>query len=457
MAVRILIVDDEQIIRESLLFVLRKEGYEVEEAANGRDALKKHEQKAFDIIITDIEMPELRGIELLERVTQRSPQTFVMIITAFASIETAIQALRKGAYDYILKPVEFDDLLHRVRKLVEHRELATENILLRKELSRTYDFDQIIGQSQSMKHVFETIKRISQSDGTVLITGKSGTGKELVARAIHYNGPRKQRRFVAVNCGAIVDTLFESELFGHKKGSFTGATADKDGLFKVADGGTIFLDEVGEIPQHLQVKLLRAIEQKEITPVGRTEPITMDVRIIAATNKDLRVEVEKGRFREDLFYRLNVVEIHLPSLTERPEDIPLLANHFLSLYRNQMSKPVKGFSNEAMSALINYRWKGEVRELENVVERSVIFCDGDFVELRHLPEYFRSPGGGGSPSPQSPGESLKEAIRQFERHYIQQALSNHGHNKEETARALGISLSSLYRKFDELSIPLSKD
>lgn len=457
MAVRILIVDDEQIIRESLTFILRKEGYEVEEAANGLDALKRHEAKAFDIIITDIEMPELRGIDLLERVTQRSPQTLVMIITAFASIETAIQALRKGAYDYLLKPVEFDDLLHRVRKLVEHRELATENILLRKELSRTYDFDQIIGQSQSMKHVFETIKRISQSDGTVLITGKSGTGKELVARAIHYNGPRKQRRFVAVNCGAIVDTLFESELFGHKKGSFTGATADKDGLFKVADGGTIFLDEVGEIPQHLQVKLLRAIEQKEVTPVGRTEPLTVDVRIIAATNKDLRAEVEKGRFREDLFYRLNVVEIHLPSLTERPEDIPLLANHFLSLYRNQMSKAVKGFSNEAMNALIHYRWKGEVRELENVVERSVIFSDSDFVELRHLPEYFRSPDAGGSPSLGSSGESLKEAIRQFERQFIQHALTGHGHNKEETAKALGISLSSLYRKFEELSIPLSKD
>jgi two-component system response regulator PilR (NtrC family) len=341
MAVRILIADDEQIIRESLSFVLKKEGYEVEEAANGMEALRKHEQKPFDIVITDIEMPELRGIELLERITQRSPRTFVMIITAFASIETAIQALRKGAYDYILKPVEFDDLLHRLRKLVEHRELASENILLRQELNRTYDFDRIIGQSPSMKHVFENIKRVSQSEGTVLITGKSGTGKELVARAIHYNGPRKQKRFVAVNCGAIVDTLFESELFGHKKGSFTGATSDKDGLFKVADGGTIFLDEVGEIPSHLQVKLLRAIEQKEVTPVGRTDAMTIDVRIIAATNKDLRSEVEKGKFREDLFYRLNVVEIHLPSLTERPQDIPLLANHFLDIYRRQMNKPVR--------------------------------------------------------------------------------------------------------------------
>jgi two-component system response regulator PilR (NtrC family) len=353
--------------------------------------------------------------------------------------------------------VEFDDLLHRVRKLVEHRSLASENVLLRQELGRTYDFDKIIGQSQSMKHVFETIKRIAQSEGTVLITGKSGTGKELVARAIHFNGTRKQRRFVAVNCGAIVDTLFESELFGHKKGSFTGATTDKDGLFKVADGGTIFLDEVGEIPSHLQVKLLRAIEQKEVTPVGKTDPMTVDVRIIAATNKELRAEVERGRFREDLFYRLNVVEIHLPSLTERPSDIPLLANHFLDIYRKQMNKAVKGFSNDSMSALVNYRWKGEVRELENVVERSVIFCDNDFIQLRHLPDYFRSPDGGGQAVIHNTGESLKEAVKHFERQFIHQILMHHHNNKEETAKVLGISLSSLYRKFEELRIPLGKD
>jgi DNA-binding NtrC family response regulator len=457
MPTRILIADDEQIIRESLAYVLRKEGYQVEEASNGMEAFRRHEEKPFDLIITDIEMPEMRGIELLERVTQRTPQTHVMIVTAFASIETAIQALRKGAYDYILKPIEFDDLLHRVKKLMDHRALMTENTLLRQELSRTYDFDRIIGQSQSMKNVFETIKRVAQSEGTVLITGKSGTGKELVARAIHYNGLRRQKRFVAVNCGAIVDTLFESELFGHKKGSFTGATSDKDGLFKVADGGTIFLDEVGEIPGHLQVKLLRAIEQKEITPVGRTDPMTVDVRIITATNKDLRLEVEKGHFREDLFYRLNVVEIHLPSLTERPGDIPLLANHFLDLYRKQMNRPVKGFSNEAMTAFVNYRWKGEVRELENVIERSVIFCDEDFIQLKHLPDYFRSPDVTGGAPVHAGGESLKEAVRHFEKQFIQQTLGNHQFNKEETAKTLGISLSSLYRKFEELGIPLNKD
>ncbi len=453
MTARILIVDDEQIIRESLSFILQKEGYHVEEASNGAEAFQKHEEQPFDVVITDIEMPEMRGIELLERISHRSPETFVVVITAFGSIETAIQALRKGAYDYILKPIDFDDLLHRIKKLIDHRTLALEIPLLRKELNRTYDFDRIIGKSQRMKNVFEVVKRVAHSEGTVLISGKSGTGKELVARAIHFNGPRKQKRFVAINCGAIVDTLFESELFGHKKGSFTGAVSDKEGLFKVADGGTIFLDEVGEIPFTSQVKLLRAIEQKEIVPVGRTEPINVDVRIIAATNKTLREEVDGARFREDLYYRLNVVEIHLPSLTERPADIPLLANHFLDIYRKQMNRPIKGFTNEAMNAFVHYHWRGEVRELENVIERAVIFCDHDMIGLEHLPEYMQSIGGSGLHTQN--GDTLKDAMKLFEKQFIQQALSKHKASKEETARSLGISLSSLYRKMEELGIPLN--
>src|SRR5512136_2735350 len=311
MVQRILVVDDEQIIRESLCFILKKEGYSVEEAANGRDALSKHESNPFDIIITDIEMPEMKGVDLLKQIRQRTPQALVVIITAFGSVETAVQALREGAADYILKPINFDDLIYRLRKLCDYHSLIIENSLLRQELQRNYDFDQIIGQSMPMKKVFEIIKRVASSEGTVLITGKSGTGKELVARAIHYNGPRREKRFVPINCGAIVESLFESELFGHKKGSFTGASIDKDGLLKVADGGTVFLDEVSEIPLPLQVKLLRALEQKEITPVGMTESIHIDVRIIAATNRDLRKEVENGKFRDDLYYRLNVVEIDL--------------------------------------------------------------------------------------------------------------------------------------------------
>jgi DNA-binding NtrC family response regulator len=452
MTQRILVVDDEQIIRESLSYVLKREGYGVDEAANGKEALTKHEALPYDIIITDVEMPEMKGVELLKQIRQRTPQTLVVIITAFGSVETAVQALREGAADYILKPINFDDLIYRMKKLFDYRALVIENSLLRQELQRNYDFDQIIGQSLSMKKVFEMIKRVARSEGTVLITGKSGTGKELVARAIHYNSPRHDKRFVPINCGAIVDTLFESELFGHKKGSFTGATVDKDGLLKVADGGTVFLDEVSEIPLPLQVKLLRALEQKEITPVGMTDPLSIDVRIIAATNRDLRKEVENGRFRDDLYYRLNVVEIDLPSLKERQDDIPILAQHFLDMFKKQMGKPIQGFANEAMHALLQYQWKGEVRELENVVERSVIFCDENFIKLEHLPEYMRPAESAPSSSRQG---SLKDAVRSFERQFIQQTLAAYGQNKETAAEVLGISLSSLYRKIEELHIAVS--
>ncbi|MCX6122469.1 MAG: sigma-54 dependent transcriptional regulator [Ignavibacteriales bacterium] len=451
MAQRILVVDDEQIIRESLSFILKKEGYNVEEAVNGKDALTKHEANPFDIIITDIEMPEMKGVDLLKQIRQRTPQTLVVIITAFGSVETAVLALREGAADYILKPINFDDLLYRVKKLCDYHALTIENSLLRQELQRTYDFDQIIGQSTPMKKIFEVIKRVAHSEGTVLITGKSGTGKEIVARAIHYNSPRREKRFLPINCGAIVDTLFESELFGHKKGSFTGATVDKEGLLKVAEGGTVFLDEVSEIPIQLQVKLLRALEQREITPVGMTEPIKIDVRIIAATNRDLRKEVENGKFRDDLYYRLNVVEIDLPSLKERPDDVPILAQHFLDAFKKQMSKPIQGFANEAMRALLQYQWKGEVRELENVVERAVIFCDEDFVRLEHLPEYMRPAED--IPSVSTGHGTLKDAVRSFERQFIQQTLSACGQNKETAAKVLGVSLSSLYRKIEELQIP----
>jgi two-component system response regulator PilR (NtrC family) len=453
MAERILVVDDEQIIRESLGFVLKKEGYQVEEAPNGREALARQESKPFDVVISDIEMPEMRGMELLEHITKRTPQTFVIMVTAFASIETAVAALRKGAYDYVLKPIDFDDILLRIKRLLEHRALSLENSLLRQEINRTYDFDQIIGQSQSMKNIFKIIRRVSSSEGTVLITGKSGTGKELVARAIHYNSNRKQKRFMPINCGAIVETLFESELFGHKKGSFTGAASDKEGLFKAADGGSVFLDEVSEIPLHLQVKLLRAIEQKEVIPVGYTDPVSIDLRIIAATNRDLRREVESGKFREDLFYRLNVVEIDLPSLTERREDVPLLCQHFLEVYRKSMGRLIQGFTNEAMNAMMQYQWRGEVRELENVVERAVIFCDKEYIGLEHLPEYFRQVSTHGGMITPGGQQTLRDAVKAFERTYIEQVLVHHERNKEATAQALGVSLSSLYRKMEELEIP----
>ncbi len=451
---RILVVDDEEIIRDSIGFILEKEGYTVQKAKNGAVALKMLDENLFDLVITDIEMPELRGTELLEKISERFPQTFVIIITAYASIETAISAIRKGAYDYILKPIEFNDLIFRIKKLFDYKELVLENTLLRQEVNRKFDFSSIIGQSESMKKIFADIQKVAPTDGTVLITGKSGTGKELIARAVHSHSKRNKKRFIAINCGAIVETLFESELFGHKKGSFTGATNDKDGVFKAAEGGTLLLDEISEMPLHLQPKLLRVLEQREITPVGSNDAIPVNVRIVVATNRNLKDEIVKGKFREDLFYRLNVVEIHLPELSERAEDIPLLVNSFISKFRAEMGKAIKGISNQAMSALVHHQWKGEIRELQNIVERAMIFCDAEMIDVRHLPEELQSSAQLSVIDYSS--QSLKDAVHMFERHYIEQKLKNHDGDKEKVAKYLDLSLSTLYRKFEELGIPLKE-
>jgi DNA-binding NtrC family response regulator len=452
MADSILIVDDEEIIRESLSFILAKEGYSVREAPNGRAAVELMRDNAFDLVLTDLEMPEMKGIELLEYVTNASPETLVVIITAYGSIDTAIAALRKGAVDYILKPVEFDELLVKIDRLLSSRRLTLENKLLRGELHRQYNFEQIIGKSPVMQQVFDTIRKVAATDGTVLVNGKSGTGKELVARAIHFSSKRAGRAFIPVNCGAIVENLFESELFGHKRGSFTGASMDREGYFKAADGGTLFLDEVSEIPLHLQVKLLRAIEQKEVTPVGVSIPIAVDVRIIASTNKNLVKEVEAGRYREDLFYRLNIVEINLPSLAERVDDVPMLVNHFVSKYAGEMGKDVRGVDNEVMKALMAHSWKGEVRELQNVIERALIFAEGRVITKKELPIFFEQKQE--SVYSFDARRSMKEAVDDFERQYISYVLRSNQYNKDLTAKALKISLSSLYRKIEELSIPL---
>ncbi len=449
---KILVVDDEEIIRDSISFVLEKEGYTVRKAENGAVALKILNEGSFDLVITDIEMPELRGPELLERISERFPQTFVIIITAYASVETAIAAIRKGAYDYLLKPIEFDDLIFRIKKLFDYKELVLENTLLRQEVNRKFDFSSIIGQSEAMKKIFADIQKVAPTEGTVLITGKSGTGKELVARAIHTHSRRSNKRFIAINCGAIVETLFESELFGHKKGSFTGATNDKDGVLKAAEGGTLLLDEISEMPLQLQPKLLRALEQREITPVGSNDVINVNVRIVAATNRNLKDEIAKGKFREDLFYRLNVVEIHLPELSERSEDIPLLVNSFITKFRGEMGKAIKGISNQAMSALVNHQWKGQIRELQNIVERAMIFCEAEMIDVQHLPEELQASAQLSVIDYSS--QSLKDAVHMFERRYIEQKLKHHNGDKDRVAKDLGLSLSTLYRKFEELGIPL---
>ncbi len=449
MSIKILVVDDEKLIRESLVFILNKENYDVDEAENGMIGLEKIKKESYDLVITDIEMPEMKGIELLKKIREISPQTFVVMITAYGSLDTAIVALRNGAYDYILKPIEFDDLLHRIKRMVDHRKLILENTSLRQELHREYDFQNIVGNSPAMKKVFDLIKKVAKSDGTVLITGRSGTGKEIVARAIHYNSNRATGRFVAINCGAIVETLFESELFGHKRGSFTGAVSDKEGLFKIANSGTIFLDEISEIPLHLQVKLLRVIEEKEILPVGSTTPIQTDVRIIAASNKSLSESVEKGLFRDDLFYRLNIVEIHLPPLEERKEDISFLIQHFIIKHSKQVGKLTRGATNDVVRVLMNHKYRGQVRELENIIERALIFSDGEYITLNDLPEELR----GRNISTKIPESGfLKDRVKDFEKNYIEQQLQLNTQDKEKTAKVLGISVSSLYRKIEELGI-----
>ncbi len=446
---RILVVDDEDIIRESLTFVLKKEGYFVEEAENGRVAYNKLMEEAFDLVITDLEMPEMKGIELLEEIKKLNIQTSVIIITAFGSLDTAICALRTGASDYLLKPVEFDELLIKIKRLFEVKNLLLENRLLRKEVQRNFDFENIVGKSPEIKKIYEIISTVAETDTTVLITGKSGTGKELVARALHYNSKRKNKPLIAVNCGSITENLIESELFGHKRGAFTGAISDKEGLVKAADGGTLFLDEISELPLQLQVKLLRVLQEKEFTPVGSTVSMTVNVRFLSSTNRDLKEEVAAGRFREDLYYRLNIVEIHLPSLKDREEDIPLLADHFLDKYRKEMNRNIKGIDPEAMRALMAYEWKGEIRELENILERSVIFCKDEFITIKDLPQIFSSKTGVADFSKMG---SLEDSVRKFERDYIFKVLENNNFDKEKTSEILKVGLSTLYRKLKELDI-----
>jgi two-component system response regulator PilR (NtrC family) len=451
MAHKILVVDDEEIIRDSLFYILDKEGYSVDKAENGKIAYEKMIANHFDLVITDIEMPFIRGTELLEKIKTLNVQTSVIIITAFGSLDTAISALRNGASDYILKPVEFDELLIKTKRLFEVRDLLLENRVLREEIHRKYDFENIVGKGNSIKKVYEMIEAVAETDSTVLISGNSGTGKELVARALHYKSHRKNKPFVAVNCGAISENLIESELFGHKKGAFTGAISDKDGYMKAANGGTLFLDEISEMPPQLQVKLLRAIQEKEYTPVGTTVSLSVNTRFIATTNRNLEEEVKNGRFREDLYYRINVVDIHLPSLKEREDDIPLLADHFLNKYRKELNKNIKGIDNEAMRALLSHEWKGEVRELENIIERAVIFCKGDMITLQELPPTFK-------PKMDEPdfsfNGSLDDSVRKFERDFILRALENNDNNKEKTADALRVGLSTLYRKLKELDIKI---
>ena len=445
---KILIVDDEKPIRDSLKMVLDDEGFTTSVASDGEDALQKLQTENFDVVISDIKMPKLDGIQLLEAASKVSPDTFFIIMTAYASVKTAIDALRNGAYDYLIKPVEFDDVILRLKKLIEFKSLSAENRALRQRLSYETGFVNIIGNSEPMKKVFDVISQVAPTNSNILIMGKSGTGKEMVAKAIHQNSKRKDKIFLPINCGAISENLIESELFGHKKGSFTGASEDKLGLFKVADGGTLFLDEIAELPLNLQVKLLRALEDRAFFPVGGTKPVSTDVRLISATNQDLFEKTKLGEFREDLYYRLNVVEIKLPTLNERRDDIPLLVNHFIEKFCKEMGKKILGVDNDTMKILLSHEWRGGVRELENVIERAVIFASKEMITPSSLADYLKT-----NAAQTGDIDSLKEALRIFEKDHITKTIKKYEFNKEEAAKALDIGLSSLYRKMDELGIP----
>jgi len=444
---KILVVDDEAIVRESLQDWLRDAGYQVLTAENGPKALEVIGKEKPGIMIADLVMPGMDGIELMKRAKAQQPGIEVVIITAYASIPTAITAMKEGAYDYIEKPFcpERAELL--VKKLAEHQELVEENLSLRQKLEDHYRFENIITKSAKMQRVIEVIKVVAKSNATVLITGESGTGKELVARAIHSQSNRRSKPFIAVSCAALPESLLESELFGHEKGSFTGAYAQKKGKFEFAEGGTLFLDEIGEMSANIQVHLLRVLEEKEFTRVGGNEPIKVDVRVLSATNKDLRKAIEKQEFREDLYYRLNVVNIELPPLRERREDVPLLAQHFLNKFALENRKEISGFSPEAIELLLDYDWPGNVRELENAVERAVILAKDSLITVDDLPQESLSLGY---------STASKRSIKEVEKEHILNVLHRTGDNYSEAARILGISRMTLYNKAKEYGFDVRK-
>jgi len=450
MSCHILVVDNDPEVRENLVNALTDRQYPCHSAGDGEHALEIIRTNNIDLLIVDLRTPSRSGIEILERVSEISPRTLTIITAAYGSLETAIDALRKGAVDYLLKPLDYHDVLWRVERIWKVQQLLLENQYLKKEVHAKYNQNLIIGKSPSIQRILKLIDKVASSNSNIIITGKSGTGKELVARAIHQASPRASAPFVPINCGSIPDTLFESELFGFKKGSFTGAVMDKDGVFRAANSGTLFLDEVGETPIHTQVKLLRAIESKEIKPLGSSSFIHVDVRILSATNKDLRREIEEGNFREDLYYRLNIIEINMPPLSERKEDIPLLVDHFIRKYNEELKRKVIGVDNDTMRVLMNYQWKGEVRELENFIERAVLLCEKDYITLADLPPHAYT-----NISTDYP-DDLKTAVKNFEHQHIAAILRRVNNDKNKAAEILGIGLSSLYRKIDELGIELEQ-
>jgi two-component system response regulator PilR (NtrC family) len=453
----ILIVDDERSMREFLAIFLRRAGHRVEAAAGGAEGLTALRGREFDVVITDLRMPGVGGLDILAEAKKLHPETQVVVVTAFATTETAIAAMKAGAYDYLTKPFKVDEVGLVVERALERRVLHRENVVLRDEIKGRYKLDRLIGKSPAMQRVFEVVRKIAPARTSVLLIGESGTGKELAARALHELSARADRPFVAVNCGAIPETLLESELFGHVRGSFTGANADKQGLFEAAHGGTLLLDEVAELPVPMQVKLLRVLQERKVKPVGGVTEREVDVRIVAATNRDLETEVEKGTFRQDLFYRLNVIQLRLPPLRERREDIPLLVDHFVRKFSAEHGRQVGGTDPEAMSALMAYHFPGNVRELENLIERAVTLAPGDRVSAEALPTLkglSASDSSLGMPAAILPeeGMDLERVVEDFERSLLIRALERTGGNRTEAARLLGVTFRSLRYRLSKLGI-----
>ena len=455
---RLLVVDDSQTTLQLISEGLEQEGYWVDTASSATEAFSKASQKTYDVIITDLVMPEIDGMEVLSHFTHHYPETIVIVLTGYATIETAVLAMKRCAFDYLTKPAKIDEIVLVLERAKELKALRAENMLLRSQLQERYRFDKIIGQSSPMHALYRMIQRVSKTDSTVLIQGDSGTGKELIANAIHFNSERKDKPFIPINCGAIPEELMESELFGHEKGAFTGALKERRGRFELAHGGTIFLDEIGEMSPKLQVKLLRFLQERKFERIGSSRTIEVDVRVIAATNKNLEQEVLKGNFREDLFYRLNVIPINVPALRERSGDVPLLVHHFLRQHCQKKEVPNKAISRAAMEILERYEWPGNVRELENVIERLVILTDNDEIQVEDLPERMGNREAVDSRPGLRVGSGidLKRMLDDLEEQLIHEALEKSSGVKNKAAKLLGLNRTTLIEKMKKRNISYSE-
>lgn len=445
MQASILVVDDEPIFRREITTFLREQNYHVGEAESGEQALEMVGEHNWEILLLDLALPGISGIEVLRQVMVLSPETITLMVTAFASLETAIEALRLGAYDYLMKPLRFDDLEIRLERIENHRQVVQENQSLKRLALKQEQFHKIVGESPAIQQVFQQIRQLRGASANVLISGESGVGKELVARAVHEHSDFSDTSFIPVNISAIPETMLESQLFGHKRGSFTGADRSALGIFQASRGGTIFLDEIGELPISLQPRLLRAIEEKEVFPLGAEAPVSVDFRLIAATNRNLEEMVKEGTFRQDLYYRLNVFQIEVPSLRERKEDIPLLVHHFVTHFASSLKNKAPGVSNEVMQCLLSSQWPGNVRELRNVIERAVILCQGDWITPELLPPSLQLSLNGGS-------LKLRDVVDRCEKEHIATVLRLANNSKEKAAEMLGLSLATLYRRLEKYEL-----